>query len=507
MIIRTRIRRSTRRKHNYRRKTNTINTRQYTNFIKKSTIPLVATIATVSGGYLLYQLYQSYANPEIEDVLYSRSQVGEHDSLENGVWVTYKEGVYDVTEFVKLHKGGTEFLLGAAGGDIEAFWLYWNRHYQKDAESYLAPYRIGSLKDYKPISNYDPYANEPTRHKTQIPFLTKPYESECDTDAVSNDYYTPVESFYIRNHAPVPNEVDHSDHLIGIKYGDQEKSISLQQLQQQYDQVNITSVMQCAGNRVGDMMDDNNQTINFERIGPGMIGNAKWTGVRLKDILTDLFPDAFQEDDMHVEFHGEDGYYSSSPLAYIKDSSRDAILAFKMNDQQLLPDHGYPVRVFIPGLVGARNVKWLNQINILDRRSTSPWMVTWYKKDSKVIQKSVPIQGIIMTKTLGEDGLVKGIAWGGCDGNLIDKVEISFDEGQSWVLAKLRVDEYEMNNNSSNWGWVRWEYLVPQSELSESINVWCRAFDVKGNHQEEFQFNPSGYLYNGYHRRNITTNK
>ena len=139
-------------------------------------------------------------------------------------------------------------------------------------------------------------------------------------------------------------------------------------------------------------------SIRDASIGAGMVGNAQWSGPRLREVLLELYPELAAIEDaaakggggggadgaanyhgMHVEFEGLDGYYTSTPLEVIMDPKTDCLLATHMNGAPLQPDHGYPLRVVLPGRAGCRNAKWVSRITVRNDEGDSPWNVTYYK--------------------------------------------------------------------------------------------------------------------------------
>lgn len=98
--------------------------------------------------------------------------VSEHDNVQNGIWVTYKEGVYDITNFVKKHPGGQGKVMMAAGGSIDPFWMVFANHNKSEILELLESMRIGNLRSEdvvkKTSDTYNPYALEPARNKVII---------------------------------------------------------------------------------------------------------------------------------------------------------------------------------------------------------------------------------------------------------------------------------------------------------------------------------------------------
>lgn len=120
--------------------------------------------------------------------------------------------------------------------------------------------------------------------------------------------------------------------------------------------------------------------------GSAAIGTAKWTGVRLRDVLKAYGIDESNLGNIkHVHFEGLDTdvanvpYAASIPIHKALDPRGDVILAYEMNEEPISRDHGYPLRVIVPGIVGARNVKWLNRIVVSDKESNGHWQQNDYK--------------------------------------------------------------------------------------------------------------------------------
>lgn len=137
----------------------------------------------------------------------------------------------------------------------------------------------------------------------------------------------------------------------------------------------------------------------FEALGCGMVGNVRWSGVRLSDVLPAIFKQLRPADadgrepsaaaaaaaaaaasKLHVVFEGADGYTSSTPAAAVLSEGGDCLLATHMNGEPLGKDHGFPCRALLPGIAGARSVKWLTSIRLSETPSTMPWNATYYKR-------------------------------------------------------------------------------------------------------------------------------
>lgn len=128
--------------------------------------------------------------------VYTMEEIGKHDNKENGIWVTFGQGVYDITEFVDKHPGGSSKILMAAGGSIDPFWSIFANHNTPEIYSLLESMRIGNISEEDAKSNkndlYDAYANEPTRHKALIINGHKPFCAEPPSSMLVESFLTPV---------------------------------------------------------------------------------------------------------------------------------------------------------------------------------------------------------------------------------------------------------------------------------------------------------------------------
>lgn len=137
---------------------------------------------------------------------YLRTDVAKHKTAESRIWVTYRNGVYDITDYVSRHPGGNKILLGA-GAAIDPFWEMYGVHKQAEIFAMLEQYRIGNIvevEEEKETDRKDPYANDPKRHPALIPSSEKPFNAEPPPSLLIYSYLTPNDLFFVRNHLPVP---------------------------------------------------------------------------------------------------------------------------------------------------------------------------------------------------------------------------------------------------------------------------------------------------------------
>jgi sulfite oxidase len=177
--------------------------------------------------------------------------------------------------------------------------------------------------------------------------------------------------------------------------------LSLDDLKSKFHPVDITATIMCGGNRRNEL--NSVAEIPGLKWGSNAISTALWRGVRLRDVLLHA---GFNFKDLHarhVQFEGLDrgvdgAYGASIPLDSA--ASGDVVLAYEMNGQPLPVDHGFPLRAVVPGVVGARNVKWLHKITTSCDESSSPWQQSDYKLYPQTVRSlsaakgsmSLPIQ-------------------------------------------------------------------------------------------------------------------
>lgn len=459
---------------------------------------------------------------------FTAAEVAKHRTKETGIWVTFKGAVYDVTEFVEQHPGGASKLLLAAGSALEPFWSMYQQHGQANVQAILAQYKIGVLEGGSQVVMTDPYVDEPQRHPALHISSQKPFNAEPPIELL-NSYVTPNDLFFIRNHLPVPNIDGKSYRLEITGEGVRTLSLSLDDLKQRFRRHEITSTIQCAGNR----RDELNATEEVKGLkwGAGAISNAKWAGVLLSDVLREVGLDPANANVRHVQFEGADQdkmtgirYGASIPVHLAVDSQRDVLLAYEMNGQPLPRDHGYPVRVIAPGIVGARQVKWLQRVVTSPQESASHWQQFDYKGFSPSVNwdtvdfstapaiQELPVQSAICEPTPGSSVSgksvdVKGYAWSG-GGRSVVRVDVSADQGRTWYTAKLNKPEQQPAHQS--WAWTPWtaEVQLPDSVLSDKsgkaqVELLCRAVDNSYNTQPDTTaplWNLRGVLNNAWHR-------
>ncbi|CAB4392018.1 unnamed protein product [Rhizophagus irregularis] len=385
------------------------------------------------------------------------------------------------------------------------------------------------------------------RHPELIRLTGKhPFNSEAPLPLLMEQGFTTSTSLhFVRNHGPVP-KISWDTHRLVVD-GLVPKTLNLSMddiIKMPYREFPVTLV--CAGNR---RKEQNmiKQTVGFNW-GTSAISTSVWRGVPLRYILklAGCSLDIDYEEPRHVCFSGADklpnGYYGTSiTLYWSMDDSRDVILAYKMNGEMLSPDHGYPLRIIIPGVIGGRMVKWLSKITVSNKESDSYYHYYdnrlfppnvdserakkegwWYNPEyiiydlninsiisSPAHDERIPISSFVSVN----EYTLKGYAYTG-GGRKVNRVEISLDDGKTWLLTNL--DHPEINHpdvlkrpNKSirrYWCWCFWSLNVPLYSFIGCSEIRVRAWDESNNTQPENPtWNLTGMMNNCHFKVKIST--
>ncbi|CAH2224296.1 sulfite oxidase, mitochondrial [Pelobates cultripes] len=464
---------------------------------------------------------------------YTRADVKQHASLADRVWVTYAGEVFDITEFVELHPGGNRILL-AAGGALEPFWALYGVHKSEHVFEILQEYKVGELvaeEQLEDVDTTDPYSHDPSRHPVYKVNSLKPFNAEPPPEILTDSYVTPNDFFFKRNHLPVP-EINPDQYELVIETpngtkGGKPLQLSLSDLKTRFPRHEITATLQCAGNRRSEM--NAVKTVKGLDWSHAAISTARWAGVRLRDVLEHAGYSENTPNANHVQFEGLDcdltgtSYGASISFEHAMRKDNEVLLAYEMNGNELPRDHGFPLRVIVPGVVGARNVKWLGRIVVSAEESRSHWQQNDYKgfnpsvdwdtvdfSTSPAIQ-DLPIQSAITDPHPGQkvtpdfEGklTVKGYAWSG-GGREVVRVDVSLDGGKTWKVAELSGDKQKAGQA---WAWKLWQLSVPMPHNCKDLTIICKAVDSSYNVQPDTVapiWNLRGVLNNSWHRVQVT---
>ena len=325
----------------------------------------------------------------------------------------------------------------------------------------------------------------------------------CETaiQALLGGVAMPNARFYVRSHFQIPTLDAASFRLAVGGLVERPLSLSLRDLHNMRSRT-LFVTLECAGN--GRTLFD--PPIDGEKWNLGAVSTAEWTGVPLAGSR----PGRRTNERARVLFRGADGgtvegrsasirFERSLPLDHARDA--DVLLAYAMNGGPLPVEHGYPLRLVVPGWYAVASVKWLTDIELIDQAFAGHYQVDKYcyesETDGRVVREPVTLQRVraLVTEPApgqevrsGELG-IRGVAWSGAAP--IARVEVSVGVG-GWQEARL-VSERMRHS------WQSWELVTRVHEPGE-ITVCARATDLAGRTQpERAEWNRLGYRNNGIH--------
>jgi len=302
-------------------------------------------------------------------------------------------------------------------------------------------------------------------------------------------YLTPYDRFFVRNHTGTPR-IDPATwrlrvHGSGVR---RELSLSYRDLLR-LPKVTVTKAVECAGNARSFFDTQQGTPVPGTAWGLGAIGVATWTGVPLAEVLDRVGLTRAALDVMPV---GLDEQAVRRPVP-VEKALADTLLVTGMNGRRLPPDHGFPVRLLVPGWIGVANVKWVGSIEVSETPLQSPWNTTSYRlfgpdhPDSPLLTTQVVKSALELPFPAalrpGPQWLT-GRSWSG-EGR-ITRVEVSVDRGP-WrpaVLDRLNLPQ----------AWRRWSF--PWNARTGRHTIRVRARDDRGHVQPDtVPFNEQGYLF------------
>ena len=357
----------------------------------------------------------------------------------------------------------------------------------------------------------------PVKRPGMIVHEQEPYNAEPPRAALAEHVITPVETFYGRNHGTIPRLDATSWRLRIDGLVEQPVELSLDELQTRFAHHEVTATLQCAGNRRAGLM-AYRDIPGQHPWGAGATSTAVWRGVRLADVLTaaGLAPGAtdiaFEAPDIAPEAEPTQAYGGSIPT--IKATAPEVLLAWEMNGEPLSTAHGAPVRVVVPGFIGARSVKWVELITAQDRPSQNFFQQGAYRllpadTDTERIQAGdgvalgpVALNSEILTPDDGEHlaagpVVVTGYAFAGDDREVV-RVDVTADGGATWVQADLEAQP-------SPWSWRFWHTSlhVPAGPVQITARAWDSTAAVQPEHPATV-WNPKGYINNSWPTVTVT---
>jgi DMSO/TMAO reductase YedYZ molybdopterin-dependent catalytic subunit len=200
------------------------------------------------------------------------------------------------------------------------------------------------------------------------------------------------------------------------------------------------------------------------------VGNAKWAGTPLKPLLEQAQP---LGEAAHVVLHAADGFTTGHPLSRLW--NEENFLAYRMNGEDLPPNHGYPARIFIPGKYGMKQPKWVTRIEFVNKAYLGFWETQGWSDKCECWSHARFTDLSDGARISGKNFVLTGYALGNLDG--IKKVEISFDNGETWQDTNLF-------SNPSPITWSFWKYTWISPKRG-TYRIRVRSTDGKGRVQTE----------------------
>ncbi|MFI7614549.1 sulfite oxidase [Nonomuraea terrae] len=247
-------------------------------------------------------------------------------------------------------------------------------------------------------------------------------------------YHTPNDRFFVRNHTSTP-VIDVTTWRLRV-HGDGVRSPR----EFGYDELRAMpsrtydAAIECAGNGRRFYRTQQHDGTPGTQWGLGAIGVARWRGVPLRDVLAEagVLPEAVDVLPTGLDAPFEGYGHVRRPLP-VEKAMEDVLVAYEMNDAPLPPDHGFPVRLVVPGWVGIASIKWLGDIEVSTTKLFTPWNTVFYPDVTTLPVKSAFELPWNARLPLPGPYVLRGRSWSG-RGRIV-RVEVSFDGGTSWHEA------------------------------------------------------------------------
>ncbi|XP_028757496.1 inducible nitrate reductase [NADH] 2 [Neltuma alba] len=357
-----------------------------------------------------------------------------------------------------------------------------------------------------------------------------PFNSEPPlTRLMHHGFITPVPLHYVRNHGAVPNARwdDWTIEVCGLVK--RPAQFTMDELVNEFPSRELPVTLVCAGNR---RKEQNmvKQSIGFNW-GAAAVSTAVWRGVPLRYLLKRCGIYSRTKGALHVCFEGAEDlpggggskYGTSIKREIAMDPARDIIIAYMQNGEQLAPDHGFPVRMIIPGFIGGRMVKWLKRIIVTPQESGNYYHYkdnrvlpshvdaelanaeAWWYKPEYIINE-LNINSVITTPcheeilpinswTTQMPYVLRGYAYSG-GGRKVTRVEVTLNGGETWLVATLEHPE-KPNKYGKYWCWCFWSLEVEVLDLLGAKEIAVRAWDEALNTQpDKLIWNVMGMMNN-----------
>jgi len=273
----------------------------------------------------------------------------------------------------------------------------------------------------------------------------------------------------------------------------------------------VTAIHECTGNGRSFFGTQQGRAATGTQWTLGAVGAVEWEGVRLRSVLERIGLDPGA---VSIMATGLDDHYISGGVDYgpvrrpfpVSKAWDDALLAWGQDGQDLLPDHGFPLRLVLPGWVGIGSIKWLGSLEVSTREQTSPWNTTWYRMSGGSYPPNTPPLTVNPVRSAFElawgaslvrrpEVILTGRSWSGA--GPIDHVDVSTDGGSTWDRARIV-------RGGRREAWTQWAYDWQRPERGDHV-VLARATDAAGRQQPLVTpYNDNGYFFDAVVRHPVT---
>lgn len=332
-----------------------------------------------------------------------------------------------------------------------------------------------------------------------------------------SEYLTRQSRLFVRNHTATPT-IDASTYALKV-YGDGLRTartlddpvvLSLRDLKR-LPRTKLITVHECTGNGRSFFSSQQGKAASGTAWTLGAVGTVEWEGVRLRDVLKKVGIDPAA---VSIQATGLDAPFSSGGVDYgpvrrpfpVSKALDDALLAWSANGAALLPDHGYPLRLVLPGWVGIASIKWLGSLEVSLTELTSPWNTKWYRMTGGSYPADSPPLTVNPVRSAwelpwgagldaGQDHLLTGRSWSGA--GPVVKVDVSVDGGTTWNRARIE-------RRPRGQGWTQWSYSWSKPRAGSYV-LMARGADAAGRVQPlETPFNDNGYFFDAVVKHPVT---
>jgi DMSO/TMAO reductase YedYZ molybdopterin-dependent catalytic subunit len=360
-----------------------------------------------------------------------------------------------------------------------------------------------------------PYILKPLPPQWFIDYGTN---AEMRWDSVNpHRHLTSPERLFVRDHTATP-QVDVTSYELKI-FGDglaaprtatESFTLSYDDLRR-LPKTRMTTVHECTGNGRSFFSTQQGQPATGTQWTLGAVGTVEWEGVLLRTVLRRIGLDPAA---VSIMATGLDGNYVAGGVDYgpvrrpfpVTKAMEDALLVWGADGRDLLPDHGYPLRLVLPGWVGIGSIKWLASLEVSTIEQTSPWNTIWYRMTGGDYPADSPPLTVNPVRSAFELPwgaqlvrrpvvTVTGRSWSGA--GQIAHVDISTDGGSTW-------DRVHQARCERRRGWTQWSHTWRHPTTGDHV-LMARATDVRGRQQPLVSpYNTNGYFFDAVVRHPVS---